>query len=150
MKKLLGLIFLMLILVSATEFASSDLDKPYHSIEGTWELQSFYNYDDGVNISDTVPKAPGYRQVKMFYNGKVMWSRYVPDEPNGRFGYGNYYITEDELHETIVYGDNEMMKALDTLTEFIFELQLEGDTYSQINMDEEGNRTFSENYKRID
>ncbi len=149
MKKILGLVFLMLILVSATEFAPSDLDS-FRSIEGTWELESFYNYDDGVNISDTVPKAEGYRQVKMYYNGKVMWSRYVPNEPNGRFGYGNYLVTEGELHETIVYGDNEMMKALDTLTEFVFELQLENDRYSQINLDEEGNRTFSENYKRID
>lgn len=149
MKKILSLVFLMLILVSATEFVSSDLNT-FHSIQGTWELVSFYNYDDGVNISDTVPKAKDYRQVKMYYNGKVMWTRYVPNEPTGRFGYGNYYITEDELHETIVYGDDQMMKALDTLTEFVFELELQKDTYSQINLDEEGNRTFSENYKRID
>ncbi len=149
MKKILGLLFLLLILVSATEL-TSDPPEPFHSIQGTWELVSFYNYDDGVNISDTVPKQAGYRQVKMYYNGKVMWSRYVPNEPNGRFGYGSYFITEDELHETIIYGDDEMMKALDTLTEFIFELELGEDTYSQINLDEEGKRTFSENYKRID
>lgn len=149
MKKILGLLFLLLMLVSATELTSDPPDT-FHSIQGTWELVSFYNYDDGVNISDTVPKQAGYRQVKMYYNGKVMWSRYVPNEPNGRFGYGSYFITEDELHETIIYGDDEMMKALDTLTEFVFELELSEDTYSQINLDEEGKRTFSENYKRID
>ncbi|WP_222984547.1 hypothetical protein [Flagellimonas meishanensis] len=149
MKKILALAVLMLFLVSASRF---DPPTPVHmhSIEGTWELQSFYNYDDGVNISDTVPKTEGYRQVKMYYNGKVMWSRYVPNESNGRFGYGSYYITDDELHETIIYGDSEMMKALDTLTEFVFELDLKSDTYSQISLDENGNRTFSENYKRID
>ncbi len=149
MKKILGLLFLMLIFVAATEINSNPPDA-LHSIQGTWELVSFYNYDDGVNISDTVPKAAGYRQVKMYYNGKVMWSRYVPNEPNGRFGYGSYFITQDQLHETIIYGDAEMMKALDTLTEFVFELELGEDTYSQISLDEEGNRTFSENYKRID
>ena len=149
MKKILGLLFIMLIFVAATEI-NSDPPDTFQTIQGTWELVSFYNYDDGVNISDTVPKAEGYRQVKMYYNGKVMWSRYVPNEPNGRFGYGSYFITEDELHETIIYGDAEMMKALDTLTEFIFELELGEDTYSQISVDEEGNRTFSENYKRID
>ncbi|MBO0322322.1 hypothetical protein J0X14_08445 [Muricauda sp. CAU 1633] len=149
MKKILGLAILMLILISATRFTAP---KPHnmHSIEGTWELISFYSYDDGVNVSDTMPKAEGYRQVKMYYNGKVMWSRYVPNDNNGRFGYGSYYITDDELHETIIYGDAEMMKALDTLTEFVFELDLQSDTYSQITVDEEGNKTFSENYRRID
>ena len=149
MKKILGLAILMLILISATRFTAPKPDT-MHSIEGTWELESFYSYDDGVNVSDTMPKAEGYRQVKMFYNGKVMWSRYVPKDNNGRFGYGSYYITDNELHETIIYGDAEMMKALDTLTEFVFELDLKQDTYSQITLDEEGNKTFSENYRRID
>ena len=149
MKKFIGLFLLIFFLVAATNLKTKDTDS-FHSIQGTWELVSFYNYDDGVNITDTVPKTDGYRQVKMYYNGKVMWSRYVPNEPNGRFGYGSYYITDDELHETIIYGDAQMMKALDTLTEFVFELDLQADTYSQISLDEEGNRTFSENYKRID
>ncbi len=149
MKKLLSMVFLVLVLLSAAILTSSKPEN-YHSIEGTWELESFHQYNDGVNISSTDPKADGYRQVKMYYNGKVMWSRYVPNEPNGRFGYGSYYITGDELHETIIYGDNEMMKALDTLTEFVFELDLRNDAFSQITLDEEGNRTFSENYKRID
>lgn len=149
MKKLLTLVLVLGVILTAAVLTSSKPDS-YHSIEGTWELVSFHNYDDGINISSTQPKAAGYRQVKMYYNGKVMWSRYVPNEANGRFGYGSYYITDDELHETIIFGDSEMMKALDTLTEFIFELDLQNDTYSQISLDEEGNRTFSENYKRID
>ncbi len=149
MKKILGLVILMLILISATRFTAPKPEN-MHSIEGTWELVSFYNYDDGVNVSDTMPRSEGYRQVKMYYDGKVMWSRYVPNDNNGRFGYGSYYITEKELHETIIFGDAEMMKALDTLTEFVFELDLKNDTYSQITLDEDGNKTFSENYRRID
>jgi hypothetical protein len=149
MKKLLSLLFLMLILVSFATFTSAKPNS-YHSIEGTWELESFYNYDDGENVSDTTAKAEGYRQVKMYYNGKIMWSRYVPDEPNGRFGYGSYKITDNQLIETLEYGDAEMMQALDTMRVFTFDLVLKEDRFSQINIDEEGNRTFSENYKRID
>lgn len=148
MKKIVGLVLLMLILVSA---ASTSIAKknPMHSIEGTWELDSFYNYD-GQNVIDTVPTTDGYRQVKMYYNGKIMWSRYVPLDKIGRFGYGSYRITDDELIETLEYGDNEMMAAMDTMRIFSFELQLSDDRFSQISLDEDGNRTFSENYKRID
>lgn len=148
MKKIVGLVLLMLILVSA---ASTSIAKksPMHSIEGTWELDSFYNYD-GQNVIDTVPTTEGYRQVKMYYNGKIMWSRYVPLDKIGRFGYGSYRIQDDELIETLEYGDNEMMAAMDTMRIFSFELQLSDDRFSQISLDEDGNRTFSENYKRID
>ena len=120
-----------------------------HSIEGTWQLQSFYNYD-GQAVVDTVDLVPGYRQVKMYYNGRVMWSRADPNDTIGRFGYGSYRITSDALTEVIEYGDHYMMQALDTIRQFNFELVLGDDTYSQITLDEEGNRTFSDNYKRVD
>lgn len=148
MKKIVGLVILMLVLVSAASISTAEKN-PMHSIEGTWELESFYNYD-GQNIIDTVPASDGYRQVKMYYNGKIMWSRYVPVDKIGRFGYGSYQITEDQLIETIEYGDNEMMAAMDTMRIFTFELLLNDDRFSQISLDEDGNRTFSENYKRID
>ena len=136
---------------------SNEKPPTMHTIEGTWELQSFYNYD-GENIIDTVPLAEGYRQVKMYYNGKIMWSRTTSEftkDPDGndvvgRFGYGTYMITENELMETIEYGDIGMMRALDTIRQFTFELVLTDQSYSQISSDEDGNRTFSENYKRID
>jgi len=156
MKKLIGLVVALLGFVIIISWSTEE-PPAMHSIEGTWELQSFYNYD-GENIIDTVPLAEGYRQVKMYYNGKIMWSRTTssknkdPDgnDVAGRFGYGTYMITQDELMETIEYGDIGMMRALDTIRHFTFELVLENQTYSQISSDEEGNRTFSENYKRID
>jgi hypothetical protein len=147
MKKLLGLLFLMLILVSATEFSINKTDT-MHSIEGTWELQSFYNYD-GVAITDTVIPQTNYRQVKIYNGGKIMWSRYSLQDTIGRFGYGSYKLNGNQLKETIEYGDYQMMRALDTMRVFSFELILSDDTYSQISWDEEGNRTFSENYVRI-
>lgn len=149
MKKLFGLALLMFILISATEFASP---KPEikRSIQGTWELESFYNYDDGVNVSDTTLKSNGYRQVKMYYNGRVMWTRYAPQDSIEWFGYGQYKTTEDSLIETLEYASSSMMVALDTLRVFKFVLEMTDDTYSQISFDEDGNKTFSENYRRID
>ncbi|MRX66183.1 hypothetical protein [Maribacter luteus] len=156
MKKLLGAAFMMAIFVTIVAFTSSKPDT-YHSIEGTWELENFYNFD-GENITDTLPTTEGYRQVKMYYNGKVMWSRttqkFIKDadgnDVKGRFGYGTYKITMNGLEENIEYGDIGMMTELDTLRNFKFELWLDDDRYSQITLDEEGNRTFSENYRRID
>lgn len=139
---------MVFLLVSAT--TKTKINSPYHSIQGTWELVSFYNYDDGIHITDTVPKAKGYRQIKMFYNGKIMWSRHDNDDPSGRFGYGSYEITDNQLIETIEYGDDQMEMALDSVNVFTFELILKDEMYSQVNFNEEGSRTFSENYKRID
>lgn len=141
---LFTLIFVFLIAGSFTEHEPTNL-----TIEGTWELQSFYNYD-GDNVIDTIKKSDGYRQVKMYSKEKIMWTRYVPDDPNGRFGYGSYRVTDNSLVEVIEYGDDDMMKALDTMRNFTFELILKENTFSQITVDSDGNRTFSENYKRID
>lgn len=147
MKKSIFIIVGLVTFLMAGSFKGSDQNRP--SIEGTWELQSFYSYD-GENVIDTIEKSDGYRQVKMYSREKIMWTRYVPDDPNGRFGYGSYKITDSTLVEVIEYGDNEMMKALDTMRNFTFELILNEDSFSQITVDNDGNRTFSENYKRID
>jgi len=147
MKKTIGFLALAVILISTTAERPPSA-AAMHSLEGTWELQSFYNYAE-ENIQDTVDLAAGYRQVKMYYNGRVMWSRTDPNDTIGRFGYGSYRITTDELIEVIEYGDHYMMEALDTIRQFSFELRIDGDTYSQITLDEEGSRTFSENYKRV-
>lgn len=148
MKKIFLVIACFVLFLMAGSFSG-----PEHnvspSLEGTWELQSFYNYD-GTNIIDTIKKADGYRQVKMYSKEKIMWTRYVPDDPQGRFGYGSYRVSDGMLIETIEYGDDDMMKALDTMRNFTFELVLSDDAFSQITVDNEGNRTFSENYRRID
>lgn len=147
MKTLFG--FLLIAAVVITTAAIRPTAPPaMHSLEGTWEQKSFYNYD-GENIRDTVNLLPGYRQVKMYYNGRVMWSRTDPNDTIGRFGYGSYRITPDELIEVIEYGDHYMMEALDTIRQFSFELIIDGDSYRQIQLDEEGQRTFSENYIRV-
>jgi hypothetical protein len=148
MKKLLGLAFIMLVMASGKEF-QPDPQQAIPSIEGTWELMSFYNYDEEGNISDTVPTTEGYRQIKMYYNGKVMWTRYVPADSVEWFGYGSYEITDSTLTERLEYMSASMTKIANELKEWNMELKLQDDTFSQIFTDAEGNRTFSENYKRL-
>ena len=148
MKKLVGIVLLTAAFVAGTAF-STTAPAPMHSLEGTWELESFCNYD--INeVADTVRLPEGYRQVKMYYNGKVMWSRTDPNDTIGRFGYGTYHITSDELVENIEFGDHYFMDAMDTtMREFHFELVLKNNKYSQITIDEDGKRSFSENYKKL-
>ncbi len=150
MKKLFALGFLMLFLVSATLPTKDNSKTTKPSIEGTWELVSFYNYVDGVTISDTIPTTDGYRQIKMFYNGKVMWTRYVPSDSAEWFGYGSYQITDSTLTEKLEYMSASMKKIANTDMEWNLELVLGKDTYSQIFTDEDGNRINAENYKRLD
>ncbi|AYN67722.1 hypothetical protein D1013_10230 [Euzebyella marina] len=148
MKKLFGLVFLMLFLVSATIYTSS---KPQTAptLEGTWELINRYNWEDGY-VSDTIPNTNGYQQVKIYSKGKVMWTRYSPEDPNEWFGYGSYNTTDNSLEERLEYGSKVMMSIQDTIESFKFELVLDDNSYSQISLDQNGNRTFSENYRRID
>ena len=148
MKKLLGLVFLMLLLVSATNITSSKLQSA-SSLEGTWELINRYNYDES-GVSDTLQNVNGYRQIKIYSKGKVMWTRYAPDDPAEWFGYGSYTNTENELEERLEYGSAVMMGIQDTVQVFTFELILDSDRYSQFSLDDDGNRTFAENYRRID
>ena len=120
-----------------------------NSLMGTWELDSFYYYDNN-QVSDTVPTTKGYRQLKVFTKSHIMWTRFVPQDSIEWFGYGVYLATGDELVETLEYGSASMMKIIDTMRVFTFELQLKKDTYSQITLDGDGNRFSSENYKRVE
>jgi len=120
------------------------------SIEGTWELISHYNYVDGVNVSDTILAVDGYRQIKMFYNNKVMWTRYVPNDSVEWFGYGSYEVEDDRLSEKLEYMSASMREVANPDMIWTMELQLKNNSFSQIFLDEEGNRINSENYKRLD
>lgn len=144
---LITLLFLISISSSTNQiFPKQDNDE---LIIGTWELQGFYHYD-GNEITDTVPTTDGYRQIKMYTKDHVMWTRYVPKDSIEWFGYGSYVASENQLIETLEYGSESMMNVIDTLRIFTFELQISENEYSQITVDEEGNRIFSENYKRIE
>jgi len=118
------------------------------SLDGVWELVSFYNYKDNA-IVDTIINNTNNRQVKMFKDGKVMWSRRAPSDEIDYFGYGSYEITDSTLTEYLEYGSVAMLKVIDTMHIFNFELILGKDTFTQIDLGPEGDRIFSENYTRV-
>ncbi|GGI57184.1 hypothetical protein [Winogradskyella haliclonae] len=118
------------------------------SIEGNWEMVGFYNYKDNV-LMDSFKTNMGYRQVKMFNKNKVMWSKLVPTDSIEWFGYGSYTATDSTLTEQMEYGSSVMNKVIAEQQEFNYRLVLTQNTFSQIQMDEEGNMVYSENYKRI-
>jgi len=118
------------------------------SLDGVWELISFYNYE-GNKIKDTIINNENNRQVKIFKDGKVMWSRRAPANKIDYFGYGSYEITDSTLTEYLEYGSIAMLKVIDTMHIFNFELIVGKDTYSQIDLGPEGDRIFSENYVRV-
>ncbi|MEX0273706.1 MAG: hypothetical protein AB3N16_04940 [Flavobacteriaceae bacterium] len=148
MKKLFIVLAIALLIMSFAMNTSPYQNEPL-SIEGTWELVSHYNYD-GETIADTVYPTDGYRQIKMYYNGKVMWTRYVPTDSVEWFGYGSYSITDTSLTEQLEYMSSSMRKVANPDMIWTMRLQLEKNRYSQIFTDADGIPVNSENYRRLD
>lgn len=119
------------------------------TLEGTWELVDYHNYVDN-EVAETYGHKEGYRQVKMFTKTRIMWTRKVPLDSTEFFGYGTYKIVDGNLVESLEYGSAAVLKAIDTMRIFSFELILKEDSFSQIEIGPEGDRIFSENYKRIE
>lgn len=129
--------------------AESHMQEQAMKLNGTWEMIGYYNYVDN-KIVDSFQTNNGFRQVKMYTDHKVMWSKNIPADSSEWFGYGNYNYNENELKETLEYGSEMMRKIIEEKKEFKYELQLEKDKFSQIEVDDQGNRIYSENYKRIE
>lgn len=152
MKHLLAIFLLASCFISCEQnqkqTAEISVKEHQSSLDGVWELVSYYNYKDN-KVSDTVIANPENTQVKMYRENKVMWSRLVPKDSAEFFGYGTYKTTDSTLTETLQYGSTTMMKKIDSMRIFSFELINGEDTFSQIEIGPEGDRIYSENYKRI-
>ena len=120
-----------------------------YNLEGVWDLQNQFLYENN-EVSDTVVNQNGYRQVKIYSKGKVMWTRYDPADQNEWFGYGTYTIKDNMLEERLEYASGTMMKIIDTIDVFKFELVMGKDSYQQIALNKDGSYSNSENYKRIE
>lgn len=156
MKPLVITLFAIVLFVSCQDneeknaYPNTESDKiNSNTLEGAWELVSFYNYVDN-KVTDSFNTQEGYRQVKIYTSSKVMWSKHVPSDSTEWFGYGSYDIDEEKLKETLDYGSEMMSKIIQERKEFVYELDLNQNTFSQIELDEDGNRIYSENYRRIE
>lgn len=118
-------------------------------LNGTWELVSYYNYIDN-KVVDSFLISTGFRQVKMYTDKKVMWSKNVPSDSTEWFGYGNYENDNNQLVEALEFGSEMMRSIIEENYEFKYELILEKNKFTQIEIDDDGNRLYSENYQRIE
>ena len=148
MKKITLIIICTFFMISAgvSDFINSE---EKYNLEGVWDLQNQFLYENN-EVSDTVVNQNGYRQVKIYSKGKVMWTRYDPADQNEWFGYGTYTIKDNMLEERLEYASGTMMKIIDTTDVFKFELVMGKDSYQQIALNKDGSYSNSENYKRIE
>tara|TARA_R110002111_G_scaffold158899_6_gene225709 strand:+ start:68 stop:511 length:444 start_codon:yes stop_codon:yes gene_type:complete len=119
------------------------------SLNGTWELVSFYNYKDNV-VVDSFDTSSTSRQLKMYTDSKVMWCKHKPADSSEWFGYGTYNFKDNTLTEVLDFGSAVMDNVISEKKQFKFELQLQPNQFQQIELDDDGNRIYSENYKRIE
>ena len=118
-------------------------------LKGTWELTGFYNYKDNV-VVDSFEMNPEFRQLKMYTDTKVMWCKHRPADSTEWFGYGTYAYDGDQLTEILDFGSAVMDEVIAEKKEFIFDLDLHPNKFQQIELDEDGNRIYSENYVRVE
>lgn len=158
MKALFSSIILVLFIFScntdktskeSSESSNLETVQNKNALEGAWELIGYYNYMDN-EVIDSFQTSEGYRQVKMYTPTKVMWSKYTPADSTEWFGYGSYRVNGNELIEVLEYGSQRMSQIIEEKKEFKHELIINGDSFSQIELDEEGNKLYAENYKRIE
>ena len=129
--------------------AKTAFDNETLSLEGTWELVSYHNYQGNVAI-DTFESDDEQTQIKMYTKNHFMWSKKVPNGNDEWHGFGTYVQTDSTLSETVKYGSAAMQNLISNSDQFFYQLKLEKDKYSQIVTDEEGYRIYSENYRRIE
>lgn len=133
---------------NSTEVEIEEQDNP-NSLKGTWELTGFYNYKDNV-VVDSFEMNPEFRQLKMYSDTKVMWCKHRPADSSEWFGYGTYSYDGERLTEVLDFGSTVMDQVIAEKKQFIFELNLQPNKFQQIELDEDGNRIYSENYVRVE
>ncbi|WP_299252531.1 hypothetical protein [uncultured Aquimarina sp.] len=147
--KIFVLIILGLFSTTTIKNTNSTPSIDVYNLEGVWNLKHQLLYDQN-QVSDTIFNTNGYRQVKVYSKGKVMWTRFDPADSNEWFGYGSYVIKGNILEERLEYASGPMMKIIDTIQVFKFELVMDKNSYQQITVDENGQYYQSENYIRIE
>lgn len=154
--KLYSYLLITLLLCSSCENKKEVIEQPENttentslSLEGTWELIGYYNYQ-GNEVVNVFEANDDVHQVKMYTKGHFMWTKKVPKDSTEWHGFGTYIQTDSTLTETVKYGSAAMQNLTAVSDQFFYLLELEKNSYSQIVTDDEGHRIYSENYKRID
>jgi hypothetical protein len=155
MKSLVTFIILSVLLFSCKEQTEIIKDiaevetEEKASLEGAWEMIGLYNYKNNL-VVDSFKTRGGNRQVKMYTKSSVMWSKLVHADSTEYFAFGAYTLNDSILKETLDYGSRTMNLVIGERQDYMYKIVLEKDKFSQIEIDDDGNRIYSENYRRLD
>ncbi|WNH09405.1 hypothetical protein [Thalassobellus suaedae] len=118
------------------------------SLQGAWELTSFLNYREDGSV-DTINSSNSFKQMKMYSETKVMWSRLRTMDSLDWFGVGDYTFKDGILTEVLDYGSKAMNSRIKSKKNFIFNILLDKDKFTQIEFDSIGKPIYAENYLRV-
>ena len=119
------------------------------SLQGAWQLVSYYNYVND-QIKDSTVSDSKQKQIKLYTDGKFMWSKKRPADSTEWFAFGNYNINDNILTENVEYGSLTMDNIMKLRKTFEYELILSENRFNQIELDENGSRIYSENYIKLE
>lgn len=129
---------------------TDDFDANEHaSLEGAWELSSYLNYKGNGQV-DTILSSKENKQIKMYSDTKVMWSRKRVSDSLDWFGYGEYTVRDSLLTEVLNYGSKTMDAIIKENKAFTYKIVIGEDSFSQIQIDSLGVPIYAENYVRIE
>ncbi|MFD0989786.1 hypothetical protein ACFQ1R_06740 [Mariniflexile jejuense] len=147
--KTLSFILCATLLFSCNKKNKTEIEAKPPTLEGAWELVSFLNYRDDGSV-DTIKSSSNYKQMKMFSQTKVMWSRLRTSDSLDWFGVGNYTLKDGMLTEILDYGSKAMESRIKEKKKFVFNIMLDKNKFTQIEVDSLEQPTYGENYKRIE
>ena len=86
----------------------------------------------------------------MYTDSKVMWCKLLKTDSIEFFGYGSYNYDDGKLTEVLDFGSAFMNEVIKENQKFNFALELSENRFEQIELDEDGNKIYSENYERVE
>lgn len=118
------------------------------TLEGAWEIDSYINYRGDGNI-DTINSSNEIKQMKMFSKTKVMWSKLRESDSLDWFGVGDYTYKDGILIETLEYGSIPMRPRIASKQPFDFDIIIDENAFTQIELDSMGSPIYAETYHRV-
>ncbi len=134
---------------SNNENSDAGFDTETTSLQGAWKLVSYLNYKENGDI-DTILSSLENKQIKMYSDTKVMWSRERASDTLDWFGYGDYTIKDSILTEILDFGSKTMNAIIKDKKEFVYKIIISEDHFSQIQTDSLGAPIYAENYIKLE
>lgn len=135
--------------IDKVDKSTLEAKKEINTLEGAWKLVSFINYGEGGKI-DTILSSSTNKQIKMYSHTKVMWSRTRIYDKIDWFAYGEYTVKDGILTEILEYGSKSMNEVIKERTEFVFNVTIGENEFSQTEIDSLGHPIIAENYIRLE